>query len=273
MLAVDFQRGLTNAWNDVIVFIPKFIALVIIVVVGWIVAKIVAQAVRALLRRTGIDGWAGSGPLRRLWSSSPFTASDLLAAAVRWAISLLAVDLALGIFGPNSFSSALAAIVAYIPRIALAVLILAVTMGLARWIEDVASASLREVDGGRPIAVGAGIAIAVFGIFAALDELEVAPMVVVGLFYATLAVVVGASVIAFGVGGIPVARRWLERASVNAERTGHGIRGTTWVSDPTRTEDLGSPKRDRVMQGSRAAGSRTQGEEGSERTREETVWP
>ena len=45
---------------------------------------------------------------------------------------------------------------------------------------------------------GAGTAILVIGIFAALDQLQIAPVIVNGLFYALLAIIVGVAIVAFG---------------------------------------------------------------------------
>ncbi len=59
------------------------------------------------------------------------------------------------------------------------------------------------------MAVGASVAILVVGAFAALSQLQIAPAIVNGLFYALLAVVVGSAVIAIGGGGIqPMRARW-----------------------------------------------------------------
>jgi len=55
----------------------------------------------------------------------------------------------------------------------------------------------------------AAIAIMVVGVFAALNQLQIAPAIVTGLFYAILAVVVGSAIVAIGGGGIvPMRSRW-----------------------------------------------------------------
>jgi Conserved TM helix len=241
MVAIDMSRGVSNAFNDAIVFLPKLIAFIVIVFLGWLIGKLTSKALAVLLRRAGVDAWAGRSALRRFWTSVPFVASELLAAIVRWAIIVLAIQLGLGIFGPNAVSTAVGAILGYIPRIFLAAVILIGAMGLARWLQDSVSAALSEVDGGRGIAVGTGLAVVIVGVFAALEELKVAPMIFVGLFYALLAIFAGAAIIAFGVGGIPVARRWLERGSVNAERTGRDLRNVRIPDDGERTETIPAP--------------------------------
>jgi hypothetical protein len=57
----------------------------------------------------------------------------------------------------------------------------------------------------------------VFGAFAALDQLQIAPRIVTGLWYAILAIVVGSAVVAVGGGGIKTMQRYWERATTKAE--------------------------------------------------------
>jgi hypothetical protein len=42
-LAVDFQGGVTSAWSNVITFVPKLAAALVIILVGYLVAKVVAS--------------------------------------------------------------------------------------------------------------------------------------------------------------------------------------------------------------------------------------
>jgi hypothetical protein len=60
----------------------------------------------------------------------------------------------------------------------------------------------------------------VFGAFAALDQLQIAPRIVTGLWYAILAIVVGSAVVAIGGGGIKTMQRYWERATTTAEQRG-----------------------------------------------------
>lgn len=82
----------------------------------------------------------------------------------------------------------------------------------------------QEGAGGEWIARGAGVAILVIGIFAALNQLEIAPAIVNGLFYALLAIIVGVAIVAFGGGGIQTARGYWERVSSRAEMKASEVR-------------------------------------------------
>ena len=75
--------------------------------------------------------------------------------------------------------------------------------------------------------------------FAALNQLEIAPAIVNGLFYALLIAIVGSVVVAFGGGGIPVAREYLSRWGVRA-------RMPRAISAPTPTPRRAANKRGRL---------------------------
>jgi hypothetical protein len=57
----------------------------------------------------------------------------------------------------------------------------------------------------------------IFGIFAALSQLQIAPAIVNGLFYATPLAIAGSIIVSVGGGGIPTMRRYWEQASSSME--------------------------------------------------------
>jgi len=235
MLAqVDLEGGLEDAWENVATFVPKLLGFFLILLIGWFICKALAKLVNGLLERVGFDRWVERGQLKTALDKSKFDASDILAKIVFWAAFLFVLQLAFGIFGPNSISDLLAGLIAYLPKVFVAVLILVIAAALAKVVSELLEATLGATSGGPIIAKGAGIAILVVGVFAALNQLEIAPEIVNGLFYALLAVIVGAAIVAFGGGGIPVARRYLERWSSKAEEVSRDVKQN---ADPQAGKD------------------------------------
>jgi hypothetical protein len=224
MLAIDFEAGAETAWQHVATFVPKFLGFLAILIIGYFLAKILARVVDGILERVGFDGWVERGAVKQALDRSKFDASDILALITFWAVFLIALQLAFGVFGPNPVSDLIQGIIAFLPNIFVALVILVITAALAKVVTEVVRATLGAMPGGEVMARGAGIAILVIGIFAALNQLQIAPEIVNGLFYAMLAVVVGSAIVAFGGGGIPVARRYLERASGKLEQTAPEIK-------------------------------------------------
>jgi len=58
-----------------------------------------------------------------------------------------------------------------------------------------------------------------------------------GLFYALLVMIVGSAVVAFGVGGIPIARRWMEQWSWGVERTAKDVKDEVQSPQTGNTSD------------------------------------
>jgi hypothetical protein len=227
MLGINIQEGLTDAWTRIASFVPKFLGFLVILIVGYFVAKLVQRLVDGLLERVGFDRWVERGSLREALARSRFDASDVLGVIAFWAVFLLALQLAFGVFGPNPISDLLFGIISYLPNVFVAVVILVVAAALAKVATDVLLATIGAVSGGQWIARAAGLAILVLGIFMALDQLQIAPAIVNGLFYAMLAIIVGSAIVAIGGGGIRTMQRYWEQAATNLESKGSEIKQVT----------------------------------------------
>src|SRR5512135_3309640 len=116
---------------------------------------------------------------------------------------------AFGVFGPNPISDYLRAVIAYLPRVFAAVIILVVAAAIAAAVRSLVDNLLGGLSYGPALATLASAAIIFLGIIAALNQLNIAANVVNALLYAVLAVIVGVVVVAVGGGGIgPMAERW-----------------------------------------------------------------
>lgn len=209
VLAVEWSQGIEDAWADIATFIPKLIGFLIILIIGYIVAKLIAKAAGAVLERVGFDRAVERGGVKKALSESKFDASDILAKVIFYALFLIVLQMAFGVFGDNPISDLLEGVIAYLPKVIAAILIVVIASAIAAAAREVIDASLGGLSYGTALANATGIAIIVVGIFAALDQLQIAPAIVTGLFYAVLAIIVGSTVIAIGGGGItPMRSRW-----------------------------------------------------------------
>ena len=238
---IDFSQGLQNAWDHIITFVPKFIGFLLILVIGYFIAKALSKLANSLLERVGFDGWVERGSLKAAFDRSHFDASDAVGVVVFWAVFLLALQLAFGVFGPNPISDLIEGIVAFLPNIFVAVVILVIASALAKVVTDLLTATLGAVAGGQWIARIAGFAILVIGVFAALNQLQVAPEIVNGLYYAILVIIAGSAIVAIGGGGIQTMRAYWERASTRLEGTARDIKQTV-NENPATAETVVMPE-------------------------------
>jgi Mechanosensitive ion channel, conserved TM helix len=232
---INFTQGLQDAWERIAVFVPKFVAFLLILVIGYFIAKLLARILNGVLERVGFDGWVERGGIKQALAKTRYDASDILAKIVFWAIFLFVLQLAFGVFGPNPISDLIHGVIAYLPNIFVAIVILVIAGVLAQAAADLLRPLLAAVTGGEWMATGASVAIWTIGFFAALSQLKIAPAIVNGLFFAILAIVVGSAVISIGVGGIPVARRYLEKLVGRGEQTGTQVTQELRRQRPTET--------------------------------------
>jgi Conserved TM helix len=239
-LAVDFQGGVSSAWSNVITFVPKLAAALLIILVGYLLAKVVAGVLDKVLERVGFDRAVERGGLKQALARSKYDPSDIIAKLTFWLLFLISLQIAFGVFGPNPISDLLQGLIAYLPNVLVAIVIIVVAAAIAKAVSDLLTSLLGGVSGGQVMANGAGIAVLVFGAFAALDQLQIAPRIVTGLWYALLAIVVGSAVVAIGGGGITTMQRYWERATTKAEERAPELKQHAQQSTSASAADEGN---------------------------------
>jgi len=210
--------GVQHGWTVFMGFVPKFFMAAIVLVVGYFLARWIARGVDAVLERIGFDRLVERGGIKRALQRTSFDASDIVAKIVFYTLVLFVLQLAFSCFGPNPVSTLLTALIAYLPNVFVAAAIIIIASAIAAGVKQLVQVATGTLSYGRVLANAASATIIILGVFAALDQLKIAPNIVNGLFYAALAVVVGSTIIAVGGGGIIPMRSVWERALNKAER-------------------------------------------------------
>lgn len=249
-----------DALRSVMLFLPKAVAFLAILVAGWLIAKAVLKIVEKVLERVGFDRAVERGGIRRALSRSRYDASDIVAKLVYYAVLLFTLQLAFGIWGPNPISDLLAAVISWLPRAFVAIVIVVVAAAIANAVKDIISGALGGLSYGRVLANIASVFILGLGVIAALNQIGVATAVTTPVLIAVLATVGGILVVGVGGGLIrPMQSRWegwLTRAEqesqliathARAYRAGRRdaeaelARPSTVTSDPEATQVVTRP--------------------------------
>ena len=242
--AVDFGQGVEDAWSGVASFVPRLIGFLVILAIGYFVAKAIAKAVDVVLERVGFDRAVERGGIKTALAKSKYDASDLLAKVVFYGLFLLVLQMAFGVFGSNPVSDLISSVIAYLPKVFAAIVILVVASAIAAGVKELVGNALGGLSYGRTLATAASVAIVVVGAFAALNQLQIAPAIVNGLFYALLAIVVGSAIIAIGGSGIqPMRSRWenaLQKYDAEKGNVQRELSGSTTEVRERATTDLGA---------------------------------
>jgi hypothetical protein len=204
-ISSSFQDLVTTVFHS----IPKILVFLLILVVGWIVAKVLARVVDMILRRIKFDHFVERGVIGQALARSNTDATSLIAKIVYYAILLVALQMAFGVWGPNPISTMLDAVVGWLPKAIVAIIIIVVASAIAKVVKDLINGAIGGLSYGPFLASVASIIIIALGVIAALNQ--------VGLY---TVLVTGGAVIAIGVGGgliKPMQERW-ERMLSAAER-------------------------------------------------------
>ena len=204
--SVNFSTGLSNAFSEVATFIPKFVVFLIILIVGYFIARALEKLVSRILIRVGFDRLAERGGIKTALAHSKYDAAGILARIVFYAIMLFVLDVAFGVFGSNPISGFLHGIIAYLPLVFIAVVIIVITAAIAAAVKRLIENSLSGMPYANVLGNLAWGFILALGIIAAVNQLHIAQNVLNAVLYAALA---GIAVVAVGGGGIKtMSQRW-----------------------------------------------------------------
>ncbi|MEC5149842.1 hypothetical protein [Cryobacterium sp. GrIS_2_6] len=203
------EIALANGLATLADFVPRLLLFVVILIVGLVVARLLSKAVGKLLEKVGFDRVVERGGVKRALASTSLDASDILAKIVYYALVLFVLQFAFGVFGPNPVSDLLAGIIAFLPRIIVAIIIIVIAAAIAAGAKTLIQGTLGGLSYGKVLANIASIFILFLGITAALNQIDVATTVTTPLLIAVLAIIAGVIIVGAGGGLIrPMQARW-----------------------------------------------------------------
>ncbi len=212
VLVLSFQQ----LWGGVVVFVPKLIIALVVFIIGWIIAvalgKVVEQIIRALKVDTALKSLGADEAVSR--AGMKLDSGMFIGGLVRWFFILVFVLAAFDVLGLSQVTEFLRSVVlAYIPQVIVAALILVAAALLAETVNNVVEGGARAAHLPSAGFLG-GVAkwsIWIFAILAALFQLGIAGPFVQTIFTAFVAMVAIAGGLAFGLGGKEMASRYLEK--------------------------------------------------------------
>lgn len=216
------EDALRDGLAALVAFLPKLLLFLIILIVGLLVAKAISKGLRKLLEKVGFDRVVERGGIKKTLSKSSLDAADIIAEIVYWALVLFVLQFAFGVFAPNPVSDLLEGVIAFLPKIIVAIIIIIVVAAIAAAVKTLISNTLGSLSYGRLLANIASFFILGIGVIAALNQVEIATTVTTPILIAVLTTIAGILIV--GVGGgliVPMRQRWegyLSRAEAEAPR-------------------------------------------------------
>lgn len=218
---VDIDDALTDMWKSVFVFLPKAVAFLAILFVGWIVARFIRRIVHKGLKRVGLDRAMERGGMGRAFQRSRYDASTIAARIVYYALLLLVLQIAFSVWGPNPVSDLITSVVSWLPKAFVAIVIMVVAIAIANAVRDLVGSALGGLSYGKLLATLCWVFIIVLGAIAALNQVGIATTVTTPVLIAALATIAGILIVGVGGGLIrPMQQRWeglLDRAATESQ--------------------------------------------------------
>ena len=218
-------------WNNLIVepvqemltrimaYLPVLFAGLVILIAGWIVAKLIRSIVNGLLKvtqfdvlteRSGIDEVLKKGDVN-------ISARQVVSGLAYWMVIIMVLVMVANALGLPKASEILSNLFAYVPNVIAALLILVVAMSLSSFVSGIVQTAAGNAKLPKPKLL-AGIsrwAIIIFAVTIALVQLGIGNFLVTTTFNIILGGIVFALALAFGLGGKDTAARYLEALKKN----------------------------------------------------------
>ena len=195
--------------------LPRVLIAILIIVLGWMLAKAVRFAIvkglravnfNVLTERAGMDSFLRDGGIRA-------DTTQILGLLFYWLVVLASLVIGFNLLGLEYITDLLGRVLWFLPKVMVALLILAFGAYFARFIGNAVVAYCRNVHLQDADVLGriAQYAILAFVVLIALDQVDVGGEIVRQTFLIVLAGIVFALALAFGLGGREWAAEMLER--------------------------------------------------------------
>jgi len=213
-------------WNSLIVapvsemltklvgYLPTLVGALIILTVGWVVAKALRRIVSQGLKVVHFDKLADRAGISDILSKGGLKTSaiDVMSGLVYWLAIVMVLVMVVNALGLPQASKVLESLFAYIPNVIAALFVLIVGMFLANLVSGIVHTAAGNASLPRPgmFAAVSRWAIIIFAGTISLRELGIATLLVTTTFNIVLGGVCLALALAFGLGGRDAAARYLD---------------------------------------------------------------
>jgi hypothetical protein len=196
--------------------IPKILAFAAILVIGWVIAALIARAIAAVLRQVRFNELSAQSGFTGFVQNMGLDtdASGAIALTAKWFIRLIALVVAFDALGLPAVSDVLQQLLMWIPNLVVGIVVLVIGGLAANALGKLVRGATAQADLGSPdlFARIAKVMVWAFAILVAINQIGVAQTLVNTLFAAIVGAAALALGLAFGLGGRETAaeilRRW-----------------------------------------------------------------
>lgn len=215
----DFSltRSLQNSVDKLIGYIPELLGVLLLLLVGWILARVAKRLVISLLRRVRFERSITLSPAGNYVTRIIEHPTSFVGNVVYWIVLLAFISFAISALGVPALTEIIQGIYSYIPNIIAAIIIFlvasAITVGAEAFVVQVLSPGALS----KMLAAVVPAVIMPIAIFMILNQLQIAEDIVNITYTALVGSVALGLALAFGLGGRDVAAQILGNAYTKAQ--------------------------------------------------------
>lgn len=213
------QQSLSLLWE----FLPALAGAALVLLAGYILAKLVQKGFARLLRRIHLNDLLRRGGIMSAVDSAAahFNPSRIIAHLMFWVVMFTAMLVAANALGIDSLAPVFSELVGYVPSVIAAIVIVILGIVLGDFVGGLIMASTHALHGGPTLARAGKAGVVVLAVFMSLQELGVATNIVTTAFAIIFGAVALAAALSFGLGNRDLAgeitRAWYERYKAERE--------------------------------------------------------
>ena len=214
------MTSLTGALMMFVGALPKILGFIVILVIGWFVASLIAAAVGGILRNIRFNDFARRSGLGDFVDKMGVQtdSSGLMAAIAKWFVRLIALIVAFDALGLPAVSQVLHQLLLWLPNLVVALVVLVISGLAATALYNLVRGATAKAGFAAPdfVANIACVAVWVFGVVIAVNQIGIAQELVNTLFMGFIGALALALGLSFGLGSRETAgeivRSWYQRA-------------------------------------------------------------
>lgn len=194
-----------DAWTHSAAFAPKLLAAMVLLVVGYLVARIVGRAIVNVCERIGLQRAAEHGELAQSMRQVGIQRSvpQIIGTIVFWGLIFVFLMAAFSVLGLNAFDAPMQEVVKYIPKVFVATFLVVIGLLVATLLRGfiATSADRAGLTYAQQLADGSYYVLAAFTLWTALTHLDVPLTLLTNVILIGAGGAAVAFGLAFGLGG------------------------------------------------------------------------
>lgn len=211
---IQISESIQQGFDKFFAFLPNLVGFLVILVIGYFVAKIVKTAVAKALEKVGLDktlheSEAGQYAEKVSPGSKP---SRLIGAIGFWLVFVFVLSAAIGALGIPAVTTFMNQVLAYLPNVIAAVVIFVLAGAVAGLVGGIVHKTMGDTATGKLLRAAVPGLVMVIAVFMILNQLHIAEEIVSITYAALLGSLALGMALAFGLGGRDVAGRMLQDA-------------------------------------------------------------